>query len=466
VHAFGGALMILQHLGDTSEAIIANVIAAPEHYLRASSTAVIVLNSAALWGLGWGVWRAFGNLVPALALQLAPFMSSLVLKHGYLPKPEGLLVFSTLMFLLLSAQALRTKADSPREKWLAIAFGIAAGFGVATKLTVAPIYLLPVVLFGRWRLIGIYAISGAGALLFFLLPLAGAFEEILQYFAQIAQSSGAYGSGPQNFINLDLYPERVVKLLKRPALKIPLILALLTFLVAYFRRSRISEATRPETRALVAVFASQMAQVLFIAKQPASFYLIPSYMLSALTVLLTFRILWALRPTRWNFRISGGQLALTLILIFSVAQIFSITKRGNELKQTHQTAEAFDERPFSRCTRIYNYAASAPVAALLLADKLSGHRFSKQLAVQYPGNIYWIDDWYTYLTPTLRNWAGEQSFDDVRTSSQCILFRGHRPNGIDGYLRKTAPDLKYDATCSAPPENIYVVGADCNGNPK
>ena len=458
--------MMLQHLGDTPKDIIAAVIAAPEQYLRTSSTAVILLNSAALWGLGWGVWRAFGNLIPALALQLAPFMSSLVLKHGFLPKPEGLLVFSTLMFLLLSVLAFRTAPDSPKARWLAIAFGVAAGFGVATKLTVAPIYILPMILFGRWRLIAIYSISGAVALLFFLLPLAGALEETLKYFAQIAQSSGAYGSGPQNFINLDLYPERILKLLKRPALKVPLILAFLTFLVAYFRRTLFTGETRTEIRALIAVSASQMAQVLFIAKQPASFYLIPSYMLSALTVFLAFRILWALRPASFNFRASGGQLALMIILIFSIAQVFSVSKRASQLRETHQIAAAFDEKPFARCTRIYNYAASAPVAALLLADKLSGNRFSAQLAKQYPGEIYWIDDWYTYLTPTLRNWTGEQNFDEVKAKSQCILFRGHRPNGIDGYLRKIAPDLKYDATCSAPPENIYVVGADCNGKPE
>ena len=49
---------------------------------------MLVLDAAALWLLGWVVWRRTGALLPALLVQTTPFLTMLALKFGIEVEPD------------------------------------------------------------------------------------------------------------------------------------------------------------------------------------------------------------------------------------------------------------------------------------------------------------------------------------------------------------------------------------------
>ena len=465
VEMLGAAAIRFRHLGVTADEITTWVLSNPEYYLRLISTPLIVLSALALWVLGLAAHKAFCAVVPALTVQAAPFMSTLVVKHGYLPKPEGMLVFATLALMTVIVLALRPGAMERRPAAFAVAFGVVAGFGVATKFTAAPIYLVPLVLFGRWRLIVIYGLSAAASLFVFTLPAVGVYPEIFAYVKRIALSSGAhYSVASQTVIDFDLYPGRVVRLLKRPALNVPLILAGLTFVVAIWRRRRAGDIRPLELRGLASTSLAQFAHVLFVAKHPAAFYMIPSYMLGALTVMLAVRLLWFYRPRVVRLPATGTVIGGLLLVIFLASQAVGIVRLDGELRNIRAVAASFDESRFPNCARIYVYAASSPVYALYLANMVTGSRFSETLKQLHPARDYWIDDWYDPSQGVLSNWDGDQEFQQVSEAYPCLMLRGSRLRNLDRYLSKETLARKSAFICPGGAERIATVGVDCRGN--
>ena len=115
VHAFNAILIWLHEL-ITSDRALRLAFLEPERYLYFLSDAVIILNSLALVIVGIIGHKIFRSWLPALVCQLAPFTSSIILKHAFLPKPEALLVFSTIAIISLSLLALREALSSSGQK--------------------------------------------------------------------------------------------------------------------------------------------------------------------------------------------------------------------------------------------------------------------------------------------------------------------------------------------------------------
>ncbi len=459
VDTFGAVVLTLSELGRDAAGLIDVVLDNPETYLAKLSTSYLVLNSIVLAALGYAAYWAFGAVLPAMVCQLAPFMSTIVLKHAFLPKPEAMLIAVTMVLIATATTAIRTQ-DTRK---LAIAFGIVAGFGLATKVTAAPIFVLPLFLLSNLRMVILYGLVSVLAFGIFFLPGIGAFEEFAKWMVYVAKGSGAHGAGPQTFIDVSQYPKAVVKILKRPALKVPLILALLTLLLAVWRFRRDRALPGMELRLLLGVTATQIMHVLFVAKQPAAFYLIPSYMLSALSILLSARLLWRMKPGHWPLKVSGTAAGCIFLVVFVVAQVNGVKRLEGHFRQHNRSAMSVDNQIFEQCARIYIYAASSPVFALFLADRVTGLRHSAALARHYPGANYWVEDWYDQDKFELRNWQGRQDFKKIRDAYPCLYFRGNRRAGLITYLKRVAPNMNYETKCSAPPEMIATVNVTCQG---
>ena len=126
-------------------------------------------------------------------------------------------------------------------------------------------------------------------------------------------------------------------------------------------------------------------------------------------------------------------------------------------------ANAVDNARFNHCTQIFINAASTPVFAMFLADRVTGWQHSEVLKNVHPRKNFWIDDWLDQTKFTLRSWSGVHVFTDVWRYSQCLFFRGDRANGIVNYLKSVAPGIVYDLSCTKGPEVIVTVGVDCEG---
>lgn len=459
VSSLGAVWLRLQEAGGGNGEFVRHVLSNPEIYLHQLSTIYIIANALALGLLGYVACRAFGAVIPAVTCQLAPFMSTIILKHAIMPKPEAMLVMVTLALMSLLLLATR----GPASGRLAAGFGLVAGFGLATKVTAAPIFLIPLFVLADRRAVVIYVAVAVAAAAAFFLPAAGALDAFASWLVKVIKGAGPHGSGPQTVIDWAGYPAAVAKVLKRPALKAPLAFAALSLAIAAWRSRRGALGDIREYRCLAGITVAQAVHVLLVAKQPTAFYLIPSYMLSSLSVLFSIRLLWSLRPATWRPPVSGGLLACLVIAGFAIGQGGGLYRLAGYFAATAAQTRAVDSQDFRHCARIFIYSASAPVFALFLADRVTGFHHAKELAALYPGKNYWIDDWTDQSDYALRDWNGVHKFADVRDAAQCLFFRGNRPNGIRNFINRTAPDLAYDAKCTVGVETIATVNVDCHG---
>lgn len=426
------------------------VLADPERHLRLIGTVIMALNGGALYVLGLVVLAVFRAPAPALIAQTAPFLSMIVLKHGLHVKPEALLVLATLMLATVTVLALRPGALERRGIALAIAFGVVAGFGVATKITAAPVFLLPLFLLGRVRGIAVYGAAAALSFVVFTLPMAGAYDQFAAWIAKVLVSSGAFDTGAPTVIDPARYPADVIKMFSRPVLHVPFVLALLALAHAGLRRR-----WSPEVRALAGICLAQLAHVLVVAKQPSAVYLIPSIMLSALTLALLWR-LYVRRPGL----VKG---AWALLLALAVAQGAGVVRVDGELRGLKSTALALDQDRFSACLRAYSLFASSRTYAFYLADYVTGSRFSERLREQEPANDYWFENWWDPTTVSFRDWTGERDLSQAMEGYPCVVIRGGSMSRIEAYLAAAVPGVRFGKTCSTPDETVLTSGVDCAG---
>ena len=165
-------------------------------------------------------------------------------------------------------------------------------------------------------------------------------------------------------------------------------------------------------RTLFAIGIAQILQAVFIAKQANAYYMIPSFMLSPLSLVLSLRWLQGrLSATIPEF----AKTALTAVLTAAVVigSGTSVWRLDNELRELKFRAFSSQPEKFDKCIRIFIYAASSPVYALYLGDRTTGFRFTDRLRKVIPVNDFWIDDWVgpVSIGPSLhgrprRAWTG------------------------------------------------------------
>jgi hypothetical protein len=446
-----------------AEAITGQVLADPEPHLRLIASTFVVFNTLGVVALGAVGYRVFGDLLAVAVLGMAPFISMVVLKNSYHVKPEGLLLLTVLALAVVSVLSLKPGLLERRRRRFAVAFGVIAGFGVATKITALPVFLLPLLVLGEGRAIVLYGIAALAALLLFTLPALGAYDVFFAWMATVSQGTGAYGAGPAGVVDWAAYPKSVFHLFKRPAFHVVFVLSVLTLVLAAWRRRQERPLPAPEVRLLAGIALAQFVHVLLVAKQPSAHYLIPSFSLITLAFVLVWRLAVA-----WLAEGGSGERVLrtgvAMILVALIAgQGYGVFKLFRELSEGRSIALTIDDGHFGNCARIYAATASSKSFALLNGDYITGSRFAEQLAGLGPANDYWLEQSWHDSPLVFRGWRGPQNLSRVLERYPCAVFRSSRWITVEQALREIIPDLKFDATCSTRDETIVTVSVDCSG---
>lgn len=463
VDVLGALTLALRHLGAGADAITAAVLAQPEAHLRLISSVFVALNGAALLVLGAVGFHVFGSLVPALILQSAPFLSTTILKQAFHVRPETLLVLAVLMLAALIVAALGPGALARRRTAFALAFAATIGFGVATKVTFAPLWLAPVFLLGHRRTIVLYAVASAAAVLFFTLPAAGAWGTIADWLGRVLVASGAHGQGAPTVIDLAQYPGNVLKLMGRPVFLIVLLASVASLALAWRRRRRGAAVPELAVRALAGVTLAQLVQILIVAKHPNAIYTLPALMLSALAAALVWRIAADLTAAAGRGRRIADAIAIAVLIVVAVVHGRGYVQLKRELGAWHTAATRLDDDRFAACARVYFLHASSPSFAFYLASHVTGGTFVGRLRQHTPANDFWLENWWQPDRVTLRDWSGPRSLGDVVAGYPCVYFRGTSGTRIRGYLADALPAVALDDKCSTGAESVFTLGVDCDG---
>ncbi len=202
VQTLGAVVIKILHPLTGTDDLTRLVLADPERYLTLIGRVLIALNAIALAVAGAVAYKVFGSLTGAMLLQLGPFLSTLVFKLGLHVSPEPMLVTTMMVLATVMLLALRPGEMDRRAGRYVLAFAAVAGFGIATKVTSAGMYLMPVFLLARPRLLLSYGVASVAFIIFFTLPAAGSYGLIFDWLTMISSSSGYFGEGPQTFIDL------------------------------------------------------------------------------------------------------------------------------------------------------------------------------------------------------------------------------------------------------------------------
>ena len=480
---FLGALIIkIASLGSGVDQITDTALRDPEKYIQLISNVIIFLNSLILFIIGIVAHKIFGNLISPTFLQLSPFLSTLILRHGTHFKPEIVLVFATLALILLSLYALKPGLFDKNQKKFVFCYGLIAGFGVATKIIFIPLLVLPILLFIKKSNFFLYALTIIFSFLFFTLPMIEVYDRFFQFVERLFWGSESYGAGAKTIIDYQNYLAYVYQLFMRPVLLIPFIFSLFTFSKFYFSESKniLSGENKTFFQILIGANCAQLFLILFVAKNPSGQYLIPGIILSGLTIMINFQI-WHKTinqklKTRLNF------FAISLITIIIIEQSFSTYKSGEEVRELHTEAMKINNEEFSSCARIYHTWASSKSFALYWGDNSGGQSFASQLSGIIPKNDFWFtihevsekevrDFLLRIKKPGIRNSEGYIDHSKIEENYPCIYFRGTDR----GQFFKNLPQFfsseeimisekKFNQTCIGKDENVFTDFKTCERN--
>lgn len=469
VQVLGAAVLRAMHPLLAADVLAGRVLDAPESGLAIIGLTLAAINAVLLWRAGVMAYRVFDGLLPAVIVQASPFLSMVILKHGYQVRPEAVLIGASLLLVMAAMCWLETAAASratgPAAERQAVVFGIIAGFAVAVKLTALPVFVLPLVLLARPRPIVVYGLTAVAALALFTLPAWPAFGKFWHLVSSSATSTGAYGAGPPGIVDWSVYPGHVFKLLRRPILLAPFLLAVVSLVFAWRWRRRAVAAPGAEARLLAAIALADLAQAVVIGKQPTANYMVPAYMLGGLTVAVAWRF-WARAPVtgalaREAARRNAGRGFAALIVVGLLAQSGAVWREGRELAGKRAELERVDNARFGRCARLYGFSASAPAFALFLGDYWTGGRHGDAVAARVAKNDFWFEQ----NIHELRDAHGAVDVGRLRRAFPCVMVRASRGHhrSVLAYLAAQAPDLRFDHDCSTRDEYVAVAGADCRG---
>jgi hypothetical protein len=477
VDMLGALVLRLAHLGDASARILDLSLADPETQLAAISTAIVLAIALAAWVLGIVAFHATGSLVFTLFLQSAPLLSALIQKNAFHPKPEAVLVIAISALMAVAAAALRPGAIEERRSRFAIAFGIVAGFTMATKVTAVPVLALPLFLLATPAAIGIYALTALLAAVVFTIPAIPVYPMIGEWLGRVALGSGTYGQGPETIVNWTVYPGEILRMLRRPPLTVGVPAGLIGLALVAWRSRAGSPLPSADVRLLAGTVLGQVLEAAMVAKQPGGQYMIPSYLLAALTYGLLYRMSFAFTGSP-AVRRAMPVIGLCIVAGFVAGGLFSAGKLHAELGDLRSRALALDNNRFAACGRIYYYSASSPTFALFLAehttssgildDKRWRPGFAAKLSALTPKNDFWLDDWSSPGRFTLQDWSGVRAPAEVAAAYPCLMVRGEqgRTPGVIRYLTEAFPGVAFDRACSTRDEPVFTSRVDCDGQPR
>ncbi|MFP6711863.1 MAG: hypothetical protein VB913_09255 [Rhodospirillales bacterium] len=460
---FIGAVVIKAVFPFTApEQINLMVLADPEHYLDLISGVLISLNAAAMVFIGVAGFLAFKDIVGALFLQMGPFLSQLTLKFSLHVAPEPMLIATILVLCGVMMLALRPGQLEKHRNAYVLTFAIIAGFGIATKVTSAGLYLMPLFLLGRFRPIILYGVASVFFIVIFTLPATGSYPKIFDFLLVVALGNQHFGGGDLTIIDLATYPRNLLRVSSRPMFWVILMVSMIMVWVARWKRRDEDVARENSIKALAGLCLAFVAQGLIVAKHPAGHYMIPALTASAMGLALIYFLSKALCDPAGKGRqaVRIGFFIFLLLLIGSNGR--TIYKLDQELIGRVTKAQSINESLYFECAKIYFWPTSNPLYALFLASWNTDNSFADVLQRLYPSQSS------VFITPkgVLKGMAKTRDLQSIANNYPCIYVRGS-PLFVDpGKYILPFSDLAFSKiskmeTCHNGDESIFTWGIDC-----
>lgn len=324
------AVKLFYFLGNNNQDIVNDVLSRPEAYLFFMNKFFVLLNCTALFFLGYFTLKVTDNFLLAILIQLSPFTSTEIFYGLIIVTPENLLIFCSLFFIAsLIYYIFRLKNENPVPIQLILTWGIICGAGLVTKLNFIPVLLIPFFLIrglkGKFYFLTFTLIT----FLILFSPALYNISNFLSWIEKLFINNGRYGNGEATIINESTFLSNIKLIFTKDKLySFAYFLCLVTLITGWYSKRRksgivISAELLKRSRLLLLIFISMNLQILLVAKHYSQYYMIPSFMLVSLILLLS-ALIYADYFKSITFGIKMNQMITLLIILVSSFSLYKI----------------------------------------------------------------------------------------------------------------------------------------------
>jgi hypothetical protein len=388
LQVLGAVVIALQRLaervlGDPWPSPLGPVLADPERYLRSIHLALVSLMGGAVYLLGHGLLRRTGSIFVALAGPglLLGSLAMLVVTSAVMPDHLVIAAAALLSWLLPPPGHGPLPLAQEHLRWSLI--GVVLGFGMATKVTLLPLFAV-LLLAARPAVVAIALASSAVAFAICTLPVWTQLPRMGRWLGAVAMHSGLYGHGDVGLPSAgSLVANTLGLVIEEPLLAVELFV-LIAALVRVRRGNIGAVGATPVAvaRYLEVVILILLVQGLVVVKHPRVWYLVPA-------------VVFAAGPTAWAaVLLTSESVMRRQIAVFLFASCITVLLGLNVLKVDTRLRSA-PERDGSLarvtahadkigCRTIEYYQASSVPYALSFGQNFTAGPFTEALSALYP----------------------------------------------------------------------------------
>lgn len=443
VQTLGAVAVKMFYLFSGSNADISNdVLSRPEAYLFFMNKFFVILNCIALLFLGFFTLKITDNILLSILIQLSPFASTEIFYGLIIVTPENLLIF----FLLLLISSLiyylyRVNPESKTSLKLIFVWGIICGGGLVTKLNFIPVILIPFFLIKGFK--GKILFTLFSILTFFLLfsPALSNFGNFLAWIEKLFINNGRYGDGDATIINENTFLKNIGMIFTKDLLYLFsyvfsfTMLLLNKFKKISFQSTEDGNEFKKRIKLLFLIFISMNVQILMVAKHYSQYYMIPSFMLAVLTILISSQLLNEYLKF-FSVKINRRFLPASLILIISLFSFYKIVYSYYEGDEQRSEAEKVFELVNSEYPKglvISSFGSANPDCALAFAVQYAAGQKET-----YDKIIFNKQKSHIYFNPWSNRIYSSQKKDDVKkqlSESKKIFLQINSYSSVDLFSR-------------------------------
>lgn len=424
LHILGAATLKISHALAFSEkeSLEISVLKNPEFYLTAINIVLITFNAILLFIIGLTALKLAKNIWLSLLLQFSPFFFNVTFTQGLSRvSPEPLLLFASLLFLLILMKMVFKEKLYESAHWYMIVLALVSGFGMATKVTFAPLLIIPFFVLPKFRNKICFLFLTSLSFILWTWPVLSQYNILFNWYYRILTHTGYYGLGSMGIINTETYFRNMIYMF----LVDPLFFLIWIFSAGFilvFGWLRWDRATKKSVwqdtsfKILAALVVAQLCSILITAKHPPIRNLLPFINLAGFTLFLIF--VYLQRMDYLN-HLNIKKVIIVVSLFFILSSAWRIVEIKNVLLQNFQIKqESLDlysrlENEYKNCLKIYYFHpllfSSSPVSALAFGNFFITKGLYSETLQKIYGEAYFYSLWSGNFT----TWTKGLSIEDI-----------------------------------------------------
>lgn len=427
------AIEIYYLLEGNGSDIVYDAISRPESYLSVLNKFFVSIVFVALLMLGVFAYKVSGDILIGLLIQLSLFISAESFYASIDVSPDNLMIGICLCIAGLLVFYLY-KLGGVRKQPLIfiIIFAFLCGLGIATKFNFVPLLIIPLIIIREWKAKLIFGLITIISFFIFILPALSDFGLMMNWVGKLIVRNGIYGSGESTIINPSTFTENLMKIFSQNyLLGIIWGISLITLVLSSIMKTDHRHVSR---HLLLALFLAMSLGIIIVAKHFHPYtqkYLIPSIVLSMITLLTSLHVLSGLFKFNLKSILASVIAFIVLWNIFTVISIKNILQHQNS---ESQRIEKFLRENYNGKFIISDIESASEPASLDFATTYSGSRkddYEHILTRILPSPLY-----YSTWTNQIYSISDSISVREEINSGKEIVAQLSKFTSIDNFLEE------------------------------